>query len=83
MNDKTILLILKIVDLLALGMTLAPVVKKKFDNARDELRVMVEQGKDPKPGDFARITAELEAVQAVLEGRSAELSVDDGNTDDE
>ena len=68
MAPSTALLVLRLVDLLAMGVQLAPEIRARFDDASARVKRMVEEGRDPTPEEWAEIDAETDASIAAITG---------------
>jgi hypothetical protein len=53
-------LILRLIDLIALGATLAPGIMARYRDISARIRVMVEEDRDPTPDEWADLDAETD-----------------------
>lgn len=53
-------MILRLIDLIALGATLAPGIMARYRDISARIRVMVEEGRDPTPDEWADLDAETD-----------------------
>ena len=58
MVSSELMLILKLIDMVALGLQLAPNVKDRFEKTRSLVEKMVAEGRDPTPDELAALDAE-------------------------
>jgi hypothetical protein len=68
MSPSSALLIIRLIDLLALGMTVAPEIMARYSALRDKVRQMVEEGRDPTPEEWAAMDAETSDLLGKLAG---------------
>ncbi|MFQ5774019.1 MAG: hypothetical protein ACE5GS_05850 [Kiloniellaceae bacterium] len=69
MTASTALLVFKLLDLLALGVQVAPPVLRRYKAARARIDLMIAEGRDPTPEEVREIDNGLAALQAELHGR--------------
>ncbi len=60
MSPKTSLLILRLLDLIALGASLAPEIMARYRDISAKVRTMVEEDRDPTPEEWGELDAETE-----------------------
>ncbi len=60
MNPRTAQLILRLLDMIALGASLAPEIMARYRDTSAKVRTMVEEGRDPSPEEWAELDAETE-----------------------
>ena len=60
MSETTLLLILRILDLLALGLKLAPELQARYNRLTGRLKLMVQEGRNPTEQEFAEILDETD-----------------------
>jgi len=68
MSDNTMLLVLRMIDLLALGVGLAPEIRTRFDETNGRIRALVAEGRDPTPEEWSALDAETEDLFRRLQG---------------
>jgi len=56
------LLAFKIIDLIMLGVQLAPQVKASFATLKAELQVFVDEGRDPTPEEWGVVNAKIDSL---------------------
>lgn len=66
MNAKSLMAILRLVDLLAAGLQLAPEVKARFDASSEKVKQMVAEGRDPTPEEWDALNAETEELMSQI-----------------
>lgn len=60
MSPQTSLLILRLIDLIALGATLAPEITERYRDIAARVRVMVEEDRDPTQDEWDELEAETD-----------------------
>ncbi len=55
MTAATLVLLVKGLDLLVLGIEMAPAVRSAFQSITDSVRLMVEEDRDPTPAEWAQL----------------------------
>ncbi len=60
MNPRTAQLILRLLDMIALGASLAPEIMARYRDTSAKVRTMVEEGRDPTPDEWADLDAETD-----------------------
>ena len=68
MPASTVLLILKLIDLVALGASMAPAVLARVNAASDKIKEMVREDRDPTPEEFAELDRETNDLMAEILG---------------
>ena len=64
MTPNTILMVLKLIDLVAMGAQMIPEVKARVDRYSAKIKQMVEEGRDPTPEEWAVLDGETDALMA-------------------
>ena len=52
---SALLLLLKALDLLVLGIEMAPAIREAFSDVTAAVKAMTEEGRDPTPAEWARL----------------------------
>jgi hypothetical protein len=60
MNPRTAQLILRLLDMIALGASLAPEIMARYRDTSAKVRTMVEEGRDPTQDEWGELDAETE-----------------------
>lgn len=68
MNPSTVLLLIKAIDLLAMGLEHGISIKDEIDRTTALIRKMVEEGRDPTPEEWADLDSRTDAVMARITG---------------
>ena len=55
MTAATLILLVKGLDLLVLGIEMAPAIRSAFTDMTSAVRTMVEEGRDPTPAEWAML----------------------------
>ena len=55
MTAATLILLVKGLDLLVLGIEMAPAIRSAFTDMTSAVRTMVEEGRDPTPAEWATL----------------------------
>ena len=72
MGPETILLIIKLIDLVATGLALIPEIRERYEKGSAKLRAILEEGREPTPAEFAELLAETdELTQAIRDAVAA------------
>ncbi len=66
MNPTHIQILLKILDLLALGLKLAPELLSKYNQSRDLLNQLVEENRNPTQSEWEALEQEITLLQQAL-----------------
>lgn len=69
MTATTALMVIRLLDILALGMQHAPAIMSRYSALRDKVKSMVEEGRDPTPEERAELDAETDEIMAQLGSR--------------
>lgn len=70
MDVATATLILRLVELVAFGLTHAPEVMLEVQKLADEIRAMVNEDRDPTPEEWAALDARLARARVALAAQS-------------
>ena len=62
MSPTTAALILKLIDLLALGVAMAPQIRAKYIETKAKIDQMVAEGRDPTPDEHAEVDAAIASL---------------------
>jgi len=65
-------LLLRGIDLLILGITVAPQIKAAFSSITDELQVMIDEGRDPSPEEMEAIFTRARSVHGQIQAAHRE-----------
>lgn len=68
MNPSTLNMILKLLDLLVLGMNLAPKLKASFDENRSKIQQMIDEGREPTQSEWETLLEEVQKNTDELNG---------------
>ncbi len=72
MGIETILLLIKLIDLVATGLALIPEVRARYEEGSAKLRAILEEGREPTPAEFAELLAETDQLtQAIRDAVAA------------
>ncbi len=72
MGPETILLIIKLIDLVATGLALIPEVRARYEEGSAKLRAILEEGREPTPEEFLELLAESDQLtQAIRDAIAA------------
>lgn len=66
MNPSTMLAVLKIVDLVATAAVMLPEVRARYDALSAMVKLMVEEGRDPTPEEWAALNDETDSLMEQL-----------------
>ncbi len=66
MNPQTALMILRMVDLLAAGLQLAPEIRARYAATSAKVKKMVTEGREPTPEEWAALDAETDDLLAQI-----------------
>lgn len=64
--------LIKIIDLISLGVTMIPMIRREFDLLRDKLQVFADEGRDPTPEEWAEILQDSDEMLEFLRNRAEE-----------
>lgn len=68
MPASTVLLILKLIDLVALGAQMAPAILARVTAASDKIKIMVKEERDPTDAEWAELDRETNDLMAEILG---------------
>lgn len=68
MNIATVQLILKLLDILSVGLVSIPSANARYKLLRNKLQVFIDEGRDPTPGEFDDLMAETTSVHERIQG---------------
>lgn len=66
MGSGTVLLLVKALEVLSLGITVAPTVRAEFDKSMVVLNRAVAEGRDPTPAEMAVVDKGIATLRAAL-----------------
>ena len=66
MNPTTAALILKLIDILALGVAMAPQIRADYEATKAKIAKWVEEGRDPTPEEHAEINKQIDDLTAAF-----------------
>lgn len=67
MNPKTIDMVLKLIDLLALGISITPSIKSSYDEQKSKIQIMVDENRDPTQEEWEELLSVVQENTNVLE----------------
>lgn len=67
MNVATLILLLKGLDMLVLGIEMAPMVRVAFMNITASVRSMIDEGRDPTAGEWADLDILRDALHVAIQ----------------
>jgi len=67
MSPQQIELLFKVLDILALGLKLAPELKASYDQSKSKLEQIIKEGRDPSPEEWNELNSRIDALQAALD----------------
>lgn len=67
MTQQTAMMLLRLIDLVALGATMAPTLRASYDDLSTRLKSMVADGRDPTPEEWSTIDAETDRLMREIE----------------
>lgn len=62
MSRETALLLVKVLEIVAAGVALAPTLRRRVDRYTGRVRLMIEEGRDPTPEEWRELLAESDDV---------------------
>ena len=71
MNPATLLLIVKLLDILALAALKLPELKARYDATVTRIRTMIAEGRQPSDEEFAELIGECDALTSRIEAALA------------
>lgn len=60
MNPTTLNAILKLLDLITIGLTLTPVIQASYQRNRALVQQMVDEGRDPTPDEWEALLSDIQ-----------------------
>lgn len=66
MGSGTALIIVKLLEVLSLGLTLAPQIRSQFDRDMTLLKQMVAEGRDPTDDEMAALDKDIADLRDIL-----------------
>ena len=66
MGPGTIMMIVKLLEVMSLGLTVGPQIAGQIKGNLSKLRTMVEEGRDPTPEEWAEIDKDIESLRSAL-----------------
>jgi len=66
-NAAVMLLVLKLIDIVALGLRIGPAAKERYDALKAEIETMVREGRDPTEEEYATMMAETESLHKAIQ----------------
>jgi len=66
MSQGVALLLIKLLEVLSLGLVVGPQIKRQFDKDVGLLKQMVEEGRDPTPSESADIDSDIDKLREEL-----------------
>lgn len=67
MNTSALLLLIKALDLLVMGLTVAPNVVNMFQEIISDVQVMIREGRDPTPAEWASLDLLRDEVHRTIQ----------------
>ena len=67
MSPASLALLLKGLDLLVLGIEMAPAIRAAFTDLTASVRVMVKEGRDPTPAEWATLDVLRDAIHQKIQ----------------
>jgi len=72
MSPATVALILKAMDLVAMGVTMVPEMKARYDEVTAKLKEMANEGRDPTDAEWKELNDKLDSALGSLKDRADE-----------